>query len=65
MLRLERQHGALRLEAACARTLLLGSATYQTVGSILQRRIENLAVSDKIDWAAPDRAHVRGAKYYQ
>ena len=27
LLRLERQHGAVRLEAACARALLLGSAT--------------------------------------
>jgi hypothetical protein len=49
LLRLERQHGAVRLEAACARALLLGSATYQTVGSILKRRTESLAVSDKID----------------
>jgi hypothetical protein len=62
---LERQHGAVRLEAACARALLLGSATYQTVGSILKRHTETLPISEKTDWAAPDHAHVRGSKYYQ
>jgi transposase len=65
LLRLERQHGAVRLEAACARALLLGSATYQTVGSILKRRTEALPMSEKTDWTAPDHAHVRGPKYYQ
>jgi transposase len=65
LLRLERQHGAPRLEAACARALLLGSATYQTVASILKRRTESLPISEKLDWAAPDHAHLRGPKYYQ
>jgi hypothetical protein len=44
---------------------LLGSPTYQTVGSILKRHTENLSVSEKADWASPDHAHVRGPKYYQ
>jgi transposase len=65
LLRLDRQHGGVRLEAACARALLLGSPTYQTVGSILKRHTENLSVSEKADWASPDHAHVRGPKYYQ
>jgi transposase len=65
LLRLERQHGAERLEAACARALLLGSATYQTVGSILKRHTEQLPVSEKADWNSPDHAHLRGPKYYQ
>ena len=41
----------MRLEAACARALLLGSAAYQTVASILKRRTESLAVSEKADWS--------------
>jgi transposase len=65
LLRLERQHGAVRLEAACARALLLGSATYHTVGAILKRRTETLPMSEQSDWSAPDHAHVRGPKYYQ
>jgi transposase len=65
LLRLERQHGAVRLEAACARALLLGSARYQTVASILKQRTESLAVSEKAEWNAPEHAHLRGPKYYQ
>src|SRR5580658_5015540 len=65
LLRLERQHGAARLEAACARALLLGSARYQTVASILKLRTESLPVSEKENWSAPEHAHLRGAKYYQ
>ena len=65
LLRLERQHGALRLEAACARALLLGSATYQTVASILKRRTETLPITAKAEWASPEHAHLRGPKYYQ
>ena len=65
LLRLERQHGAARLEAACARALLLGSARYQTVASILKQRTESLPVSEKADWSAPEHAHLRGPKYYQ
>jgi hypothetical protein len=65
LLRLERQHGAVRLEAACARALLLGSATYQTVASILKRRTETLPITAKAEWASPEHAHLRGPKYYQ
>jgi transposase len=65
LLRLERQYGVQRLEAACARALLLGSATYQTVASILKRRTEALPITAKAEWASPEHAHLRGPKYYQ
>ena len=65
LLRLEKQHGAARLEAACARALILGAATYQSVASILKRRLESLPLPDGSDWSAPEHAHLRGPKYYQ
>jgi transposase len=65
LLRLEKQHGAPRLEAACARALALGSASYQTVAAILKRRQENLPLPGESSWSAPEHAHLRGAKYYQ
>jgi transposase len=65
LLRLEKQHGAVRLEAACARALALGSASYQTVASILKRHQENLPLPGETSWSAPEHAHLRGPKYYQ
>lgn len=65
LLRLERQHGAQRLEAACARALALGSPAYQSVAAILQRRQESLPLGTDAQWSAPEHAHLRGAKYYQ
>jgi len=65
LLRLEKQHGAQRLEAACARALALGSAAYQTVASILKRRQENLPLPGEGNWSVPEHAHLRGPKYYQ
>lgn len=65
LLRLEKQHGAQRLEAACARALALGSAAYQTVAQILKRRQESLPLPGDVSWSAPEHAHLRGPKYYQ
>lgn len=65
LLRLEKQHGAQRLEAACARALALASPTYQSVAAILKRRQENLPLPGESAWSAPEHAHLRGAKYYQ
>lgn len=65
LLRLERQYGAERLEAACARALLLGSATYRSVQTILKCGTERLGLPDRSEWSAPEHAHLRGPKYYQ
>jgi transposase len=65
LLKLEKQHGAQRLEAACVRALALGSPAYQTVASILKRRVENLPLAEDHSWSAPEHAHLRGPKYYQ
>lgn len=67
LLRLEKQHGAQRLEAACVRALALGSPCYQTVASILKRRVESLPLEENTTdgWSTPEHAHLRGSKYYQ
>jgi hypothetical protein len=67
LLKLEKQHGTRRLEAACARALALGSPCYQTVAAILKRGVESLPLdeNDAERWSAPEHAHVRGPKYYQ
>lgn len=64
LLKLERQHGASRLEAACARALALGSARYLTVAQILKSRQESLPLPGAGDWSSPEHAHLRGPKYY-
>lgn len=65
LLKLERRYGAVRLEAACARALALGSPRYRTVADILDNGQESLPLPGKATWAAPEHAHVRGPKYYQ
>lgn len=66
LLKLERQHGAVRLEAACARALALGSARYLTVAAILKSRQESLPLpgTAAADWSSPEHRHLRGPKYY-
>jgi transposase len=69
LLKLERAHGAQRLEAACARALALGSARYLTVAQILKSRQEGLplpgaAAAAGEAWSSPEHAHLRGPKYY-
>ncbi|WP_116810915.1 IS21 family transposase [Steroidobacter cummioxidans] len=65
LLKLEKHYGAQRLEAACVRALALGSPAYQTVASILKRRVESLPLADEPSWSSPEHAHLRGPKYYQ
>jgi transposase len=65
LLKLEKQYGAQRLEAACVRALALGSPAYQTVASILKRRVESLPLDEENSWSSPEHAHLRGSKYYQ
>jgi transposase len=65
LLKLEKHYGAQRLEAACVCALALGSPAYQTVASILKRRVEALPLADESSWSSPEHAHLRGPKYYQ
>ncbi|MCJ7751436.1 MAG: IS21 family transposase, partial [Armatimonadetes bacterium] len=65
ILRLGRQHGAARLEAACFRALALGALTYQSIKSILKHGLENQPLPPRPIAHTPIRhAHIRGAHYY-
>jgi hypothetical protein len=56
------QHGAERVDAACARALSLGTRSYTSVAAILKNRRDQPADTDK----APSLLHenIRGPGYY-
>jgi len=64
VLRLGRQHGAARLEAACARALALGALSYQSIKSILTHRLEGQPLPATTTHVPIRHAHIRGAHYY-
>ena len=65
VLRLGKQHGAARLEAACTRALALGALSYQSIKSILTHGLENQPLPSAPIAHIPIRhAHIRGAHYY-
>lgn len=66
LIRLKRQHGTERLEQACLRARLLDVRTYQSIKSILERRLESQPLPET-DRAEPPVTHhnLRGADYYQ
>jgi transposase len=61
ILGLAREHGADRLDAACARALALGTRSYSSVAAILRHRREQ-----RTDAAPPGLMHenIRGPGYY-
>ena len=67
LLRLGRTYGADRLEAACARALRFGSASYRYVHSILARGLEAQAEpeAESSQAALPFHENIRGGDYYQ
>jgi len=64
--RLGEQYGSERLEAACARALAIGSASYKSVKSILNTGLDRQPLPDRPS-ATPRREHdnLRGAQYYR
>jgi hypothetical protein len=66
-MRLGRQHGEARLEAACARAERLGAYSYRSVKNILARGLDRVALEEESALSTPPRpAHenIRGAAYY-
>jgi transposase len=64
ILRLGKQHGAARLEAACARALALNALSYQSIKSILTHGLERQPLPTTTAHAPIRHAHIRGAHYY-
>lgn len=66
ILRLARQYGSERLEAACGRGLQIGARSYSSIASILDKGLDRQAVPSTT--AAPelplDHPNIRGSRYY-
>ena len=69
LMRLSREHGPLRLEAACERALAIGSPRYKSVASILATKLDAAPLANSVDtdtaqWSSTAHAHLRGPGYY-
>ena len=64
LMRLGRQYGADRLEAASARALRLNSYSYRTVKNILASAQDRLPFQDTETDPTPHHANIRAAAYY-
>jgi transposase len=67
LLRLSRRDGAARLEAACARAVMVGVRSYRHVDSILKHGLDRLPLPEPVEQLSltPVHEHVRGRDYYQ
>jgi transposase len=64
IIRLGRGVGTPRLEAACARALRLGIASYHSVKSILENRLDQQSEEPELPLNSPVHENVRGQEYY-
>jgi transposase len=67
ILRLARQYGRDRLEAACDRGLAIGARSYGSIHSILQNGLDRTRAASRSDQGALplDHPNIRGSGYYQ
>jgi transposase len=65
ILRLARQYGAERLEAACDRGLDIGARSYSSIQSILKHGLDRRpAKPTRQGELLPDHSNIRGSRYY-
>ena len=66
ILRLARQFGAERLEAACDRGLDIGARSYGSIQSILKHGLDRQPrrPSPQGELVLPDHPNLRGSRYY-
>ena len=66
ILRLEKQYGAERLEAACARAFAAGARSYTHVSSILKKGLDRMPIEKTPRPSIPIiHENIRGGDYYQ
>lgn len=66
LMRLAKEHGPERLEAACARALAIGAHSYTSVRAILKNGLERLPLPETPISSAPIlHPNIRGASYYK
>jgi transposase len=66
LMRLARQYGNARLEAACARAIAIHAPAYRSVASILKAGLDRqpLPHTEQAEFELPAHANVRGPRYY-
>ncbi len=65
ILRLGKGYGEDRLEAACARALLLGTCRYKSIESILKHGLDHKPIPEQQELNLPeDHDNIRGPNYY-
>jgi transposase len=79
LMRLAREVGHVRMEAACTRAMAIGAPRYGSVKSILDRKLDQLCfagsavtesaadvprVIEQMELTLPEHSNVRGAQYY-
>lgn len=66
IMRMARQYGKQRLEAACARAVALGAMRYRSVASILKAGLDRQPLPEPAqpELALPTHGNVRGSTYY-
>ena len=65
LMRLTRNHGRSRMEAACERALAVGAHRYRSVASILEKGLDRQPLApQQAELALPDHANLRGSGYY-
>jgi transposase len=66
LLRLGKRYGGARLESACARALHIRSASYKSVKSILEKKLDQQPLpSPPRAKRVVEHSNIRGAEYYQ
>ena len=64
VLRLGREVGPERLEAACARAVALGACRYRSIKAILDAGLDRQSSTTSDSTELPDHDNVRGPQYY-
>ena len=65
LMRLTRNHGRVRMEAACERALAVGAHRYRSVASILEKGLDRQPLApQQAELALPEHANLRGSGYY-
>jgi transposase len=65
ILRLAKDFGDARLEAACRRALAIGGTSYRSIESILKRNLDQKPLPDQPDNDTPlEHVNIRGSQYY-